>query len=131
MLTRAIVEEVGGVGTPYSYKLKVRMPIINGKEGERGSTASADLSWAAILSIPSLDVQYNVGDVVIVGFEDNNLDYPIVLGHLKTPNENINRGTRVSGNMQTLNVEDRFSCPTNSIIGKTGYSEIWNATTGK
>ena len=126
MLTRAYVVDVGKVGTPHDCKLKVRMPLINGVEDEKGSTADADLSWAAIMCIPGLDVQYVVGDVVIVGFEDNDLDYPIVLGHLKTNGKNINRGARVAGNVQTLTVEDRFNAPTATIIGKTDYAAIFD-----
>ena len=131
MLTRAIVVEVGKINTEHEYKLKVRMPIINGKQDEKGSTADADLSWAAIMSIPGLDVQYREGDVVIVGFEDNDLDYPLVLGHLKVRGNIVNQGARVSGDMQSLTVEDRFNAPTSSIIGKTNYNSIFNSINNK
>ena len=131
MLTRAFVVDVGRVGTQHECKLKIRMPIINGIEGEKESTADADLSWAAIMCIPGLDVQYIIGDVVIVGFEDNDLDYPIVLGHLKVNGRNVNRGARVSGDVQNLTVEDRFNAPTSSIIGKTAYDSIFNSINNK
>lgn len=128
MLTRAIVEEVGRVGTPHECKLKIRMPIINGKEGEKGATADADLSWASIAYTPGLEVQYRVGDVVVVGFEDNNLDYPIVVNHLRARGSDVNQGARVYGDVQSLAVEGRFTASTDTVIGKTGYSSLFDAT---
>ncbi len=126
MLTRAIVVEVGEIGTEHEYKLKVRMPIINGIVDGKGSTADADLSWASIMYIPGLNVQYRKEDIVIVGFEDNNLDYPLVLGHLRAKGNDVNKGARISGDVQTLMVEDRFVAPTDVILGKTAYSAIFD-----
>lgn len=125
MLTRAIVVEVGTAITHHESKVKVRMPIINGIEGLRGATANEDLSWASIMTVPGLEVQYKEGDVVIVGFEDNNLDYPIILGHLKPIGNQVNKGARIAGEVQTLNVEDSFKAPLDTTIGKTNYSSIF------
>lgn len=125
MLTRAIVTEV------LETKLRLRIPILDGKEGEKESTSNADLGLASILCIPGMDVQYKEGDIVIVGFEDNSIDYPIVLGHLKTSTPTVNEGTRVSCSMQKLTVDESFISPIDTTIGNISYSDLWENTAGK
>ena len=61
----------------------MRIPILDGAAESKGSTPKTELNWASVVCIPGLDVEYRVGDVVIVGFEDNDLGKPIVLGYLK------------------------------------------------
>ena len=79
MLTRAYVEEVDYINA----KLRVRIPTLNGVKDSATSTPPNQLEWASILQIPGVELKYEVGDVVIVGFEDNDLSFPIVLGFLK------------------------------------------------
>ena len=126
MITRAFVENVGTAASDYEAKLQLRIPLIDGLLGTVGATSDANLKWASILAIPGLDVQYRPGDVVIVAFENNDLDSPLVLGHLKTTGNLVNQGARVAGSVQQLIVEDTFVAPTDTTIGKTEYAAIFS-----
>lgn len=76
MLTKAIVESIDG------YKAKVRIPTYNGKAGDLYATPTKDLSSAIICSLSNIRNPISVGDVVIVGFEDNDTSKPIIVGTL-------------------------------------------------
>ena len=81
MLTKGIVEKVI---TP--YKVKVRLPIFDAIEGTRNATETNELSEAIICSLPNSNNLVQIGDIVIVGFEDNDTSKPIILGHLLKEN---------------------------------------------
>lgn len=76
MITKGVVESVNG------YKAKVRLPIYDGLAGSRDATKTNDLTSASICSIANIENPVNAGDVVFVGFEDNDDSKPIILGHL-------------------------------------------------
>lgn len=90
MITRAKIEGavIGSNGTKYI----VRIPIFDGIETNGAS--KVDLSEASVLCIPGIEVDYEPGDTVIVGFEDNNIGSPIILGYLKI-NSLTGRGTEL------------------------------------
>ena len=77
MITKAIVEEVIS-----EYSAKVRIPLYDAIEGSRDATLYKDLSNATICSFPNSTNNVSKGDIVFVGFEDNDTGKPIVLGHL-------------------------------------------------
>lgn len=142
MITRAVIEDIDYKNN----KIKVRIPILDGIADSKGSTPKTELNWASVVCIPGLDIEYRVGDVVIVGFEDNDLGKPIVLGYLKLAlsytvdqlrgagefGASLNDPTdRLAGNFKTLKATESFDAPTDSIIGKTDYSSIFNAINDK
>ena len=96
MITRGIVVDIKDNGN----KLKVRLPIIDGFEGVSGSTEDEALSWASSVCFSGIRVNYEKGDVVVVGFEDNNIGIPIVLGHLNLVNKEM--PSKVTGNFTDL-----------------------------
>lgn len=77
MLTKGIVEKVID-----NYSAKVRLPIFNKSKDAIGATPLDELSEAIICTLPNSVLGLQVGDIVIVGFEDNNINKPIVLGYL-------------------------------------------------
>ena len=77
MITKGIVEEII---TP--YEIKVRLPLLDGIKESRQGVQTSDLSNAIISSLPNSENNVSVGDIVIVGFEDEDLGKPIILGHL-------------------------------------------------
>ena len=83
MLTKGIVEKVI---TP--YKVKVRLPVFDGIEGTRNATETNELSEAIVCSLPNSSNLVNIGDIVIIGFEDNDTSKPIILGHLFKETDN-------------------------------------------
>lgn len=116
MITRAIIIDKDlSIG-----KVKVKIPILQGI-GDGG----IDINWASIIYFPGIDIDYQIGDVVEIGFEDNDAGKPVVLGFLKLRNKEID--SRVYGTFKELNIEDKFEAPTNTLIGKTSYQELFNA----
>jgi archaellum component FlaC len=84
MLTKAIIQEVL---TPYS--IRIRIPSVNKIEGVNGSTPNNELYIAAVCSLPKFIIDPRVGDIVVVGFEDNDMSNPIVLGYLSKSSGNM------------------------------------------
>lgn len=116
MITRAIIIDKDlSIG-----KVKVKIPILQGI-GDGG----IDINWASIIYFPGIDIDYQIGDVVEIGFEDNDAGKPVVLGFLKLRNKEID--SRIYGTFKELNIEDKFEAPTNTLIGKTSYQELFNA----
>lgn len=120
MLTRAIVVDID-----YNQnKLKLNIPVLDNFKIDIEDAKKEELNWAAIMCVPGIEIDYKVGDVVIVGFEDNNLANPIVLGYLKLSGNKME--SRAHGDFKELTVKDYFEAPTNTQIGKTNYSEIFD-----
>ena len=77
MITKGIVESIIS-----KYSVKVRLPILDGIKESKGSVPTNDLSEATICTMPNGECNLSVGDVVFVGFEDNDIGRPVVLGCL-------------------------------------------------
>ena len=77
MITKGIVEDIID-----EYFVRVRMPVYNGVTTAPSYVATEDLPQATICTLPSCKPNLQVGDVVFVGFEDNDFNKPIILGHL-------------------------------------------------
>lgn len=121
MITKAIVEEII---SPYS--IRVRIPILNAIQGAQNSTPTSELSAATICTIPNARNNVQIGDIVFVGFEDNDLSKPIILGHLFKEN-NDNRdytGTLLELMLNSIAVQFDASLPENTYIGEVQPSEL-------
>ena len=77
MTTKAIVEAV--IDT-YSYR--VRIPVINRSSDASFHTPTDELYTATVCVVNGCIPHIQVGDVVYVTFEDNDLSRPIILGYL-------------------------------------------------
>lgn len=122
MLTRAYITELD---LEHS-KVRVRMPWIDGIENSSGyQLYDSDLCWATIMYTPGIEINYNINDVVIVGFEDNNVGRPIVLGYLKLDGVDLDKELHI--NATDLTVSSKANLPLNTNIGKTPYEEIFNS----
>ena len=121
MITRAIINKIDYE----SNKIRVRIPIYDGAQNSKGSTSDDDLSWASVLCIPGLTIDYEIGDIVIVGFEDDDIGKPIILGYLRLAN-GISDEARISVNLNNLIVNDKLSTSTNVKFGKLTYEQIFN-----
>lgn len=71
---------VGKGSAPNKYV--VRIPTFNGIEGKSLATPDRQLSEAIICSVPGANNLVHTGDCVIIGFENDDLSKPIILGHL-------------------------------------------------
>lgn len=131
MVTRAFIEEVDYANA----KLRVRIPTLNGIEDSTTSTPTDQLEWASIIQIPGVDITYEVGDVVVVSFEDNDLSSPIVLGFLKlVENSTKNLQNRLFLTAANLTVTNNVTLPTNIVFNSptTGtqalsFEDLWDS----
>lgn len=121
MITRAIINKIDYE----SNKIRVRIPIYDGAQNSQESTSDDDLSWASVLCIPGLTIDYKIGDIVIVGFEDDDIGKPIILGYLRLVNSESDEA-RISANLNNLTVNDKLSTSTNVKFGKLTYEQIFN-----
>lgn len=108
-------------------KYLVRIPVLNSVEGSKHSTPDAELSEAILSTLPAASNVLHEGDCVIVGFENNDFGYPIILGHLFA--ESINN-TPIDLCVRHLDVSkdsaSRAELPYNTTIGKVTAEEISN-----
>ena len=124
MITRAIV-----TGTDYNNgKIQVRIPILEGIRNTRNAVVTEySNSSASIVCIPGIDVEYKIGDVVVIGFEDNDAGMPIVLGHLMLKGDSTPQ-SKVYGRFIELSASESFNAPTNTTIGNTTYQQIFDSS---
>ena len=77
MITKATIEEKID-----KYKFRVRIPIYNKQKDAIFATPTKELDVALICTLPGCDVNYQVGDVVYVGFDDAQDYEPVIIGLL-------------------------------------------------
>ena len=78
MITKAIIEQIEDDG----YHYRVRIPVLHKIENAPGSTPFKELPIALVCYAPGCRPNLNVGDVVYVGFENNQYSDPVILGML-------------------------------------------------
>ena len=71
---------------------------------------------ACVCGLPSSMIHYQEGDIVIVGFEDNNMGKPIILGSLLTKELAETTLTKVSLNVNTLTADEIVTLPLTSNV---------------
>lgn len=77
MITKATIEEKID-----KYRFRVRIPIYNKQKDAIFATPTKELDVALVCTLPGCDVNYQVGDVVYVGFDDAQDYEPVILGLL-------------------------------------------------
>lgn len=120
MITRAIIEEKIN-----EYEYRVRIPIFDRAANTSLSTATKDLC-IAVASLPKgVYNSLQKDDVVFVGFENNEVDSPIILGQLyREALRDLNTQPTVS--FDNLEVNNQVVLPTNINIGELNYGELFN-----
>lgn len=118
MVTKGIIEKI--VDT---YTAKVRLPLYDGVPIGTISVPTDDLSDATTCTIAGAQPNLQVGDVVFVGFEDNDRGKPVILGCLYSP-ESSNSKADLS--LNSLEVLINASLPEETNIGSVTSDEIKN-----
>lgn len=114
MLTKGIIKE----RVLNSNTYKVRIPY-----NEQAGFSTQDYYEAIVSHEPGIVDAYNVGDVVIIGFEDHQGDKPIIIGKLLLK-ENESRG---AANVSAIDVSTSATLPQSTTIGGLNAYEILNS----
>lgn len=116
MLTKGIVEKLID-----SYKIKVRIPVYNKPNYVNGATSTDNLYEACICTLPNCSINVQVGDIVILGFEDDDTSQPIILGCLYAKDITDSKIDLISNSLQALN---SATLPQNTSIGKVTARDL-------
>lgn len=123
MITRAYITEV-----ITSKKVRVRIPIYDRVEKAGLSVSNDDLSIATICTPPNMVYNPQVGDVVFVGFEDNDMGKPVVVGYLLSASQRSDLETTETSAPEVdalfLSVSKNATLPYNTNIGSVTPEDI-------
>lgn len=100
---------------------KIRIPLFHGVAGSANATPDNELPLAPACIPIQVTNPYNIGDVVYVGFEDNDKSEPVILGllYLNEPRENT-----TTLFVQNLTVNNETKLNENTCIGETSAKDI-------
>ena len=109
MITKGIIQSVIS-----PHLVKVRIPLLNKIEGVEGATPNRELPASGVCTLPSVLIDPQPGDVVIVGFEEDDFSRPMVIGFLSvsSPLSKINVGC------DTLKADEEAVLPAFTSIGE-------------
>lgn len=116
MITKGIVESIVD-----NYSVKVRIPMYDKIDGAKNATPNSDLSIATVCTLPGAVNQVQVGDIVFVGFEDNDISRPVILGQLY---RNIQESSLCSLNIDSIVVSNSAKFNEQTTIGDVSYKDI-------
>ena len=118
MVTKGIIESLPEVG---SNRFLVRIPLFEsagiGHTDDRLNTSNFE---ATLCYQPGNFKGYNVGDVVYIGFEADNISYPVILGKLYVPNDDASSNSYTYANQ--LRVDGRTDLSSDTYINEQNVS---------
>lgn len=125
MITKAIVEDIIN-----NREFIVRIPIFDNIESAREHTIKEDLNTALAILSPGLSNNIVRGDIVYVGFEDNDISKPIILGLLDKEKQQSRQTTVIAAQMNCdyLNVKNPTTLPIGTNIGSITYEQLLELT---
>lgn len=113
MIQKAIIESIID-----NYTVKVRIPKYD-KMYTDGLKFN-ELSTGIICVVPGTNVHYSVNDVVLVGFENDEIGKPVILGLLYTDKKS-DSSVNI---LQVDNIIDKVSTTLNDMASKNYYTHI-------
>ena len=116
MGTKGIVTEIIN-----KYQVRVRIPIYNKSEESPTATPNEELSIGPVCTLPGVAPNFNIGDVVIVAFEQDIYTDPVILGKLYL---NDIHNTYSDVHTGELKVTSKATLPTNTRIGNVSGENI-------
>jgi hypothetical protein len=116
MIYRGIVEEILN-----PFTIKVRIPLIHRIKNSTQHVVNKSLPEASICTLARSHPNLCIGDVVVVGFEANDLSKPIILGHLYK--ESFDNSAE-SIELNDLNVISETHLSKNTSIGDVSSFEL-------
>ena len=120
MITRAKVIELVNNG----YQAKVAIPIFGGSKIDKNGEPIVYNAIASICSMNNASNIIRVGDIVIVGFENEDIAKPIIIGQLFRPNIDLEGNIRVGLNLSTLSTTNMTRLSEDTYIGNVTPLQI-------
>lgn len=97
MVTKGVIEKIID-----DNHLRVRLPIYDKPKNVINATNTDDLGIATICTMPNCYINYNIGDIVYVAFEDNEHQNLVILGSLSNKNKPSNTKPTISSQDLTV-----------------------------
>lgn len=97
MLFKGTVEQI--IDT---FTFRVRIPYLHKISSSLSYTLTEDLPIAHICTLPNTKPNLKIGDVVVVGFENNDLSRPMILGHLFSENSSSSTCSPILNSLEVL-----------------------------
>lgn len=116
MITKGIIEEIL---SPYSAK--VRLPIFDSIKDAQNSVSTGNLRVASICSLPNCTNLLGIGDIVFVGFEDDDLGKPVILGNLVREQSSL-ANPDISG--YSIKVDKSVNIPSTIVVDNTNLIDL-------
>lgn len=116
MIARGIVEKIYEPN-----KVAVRVPVFDKSSTSNGKTPTDQLGVASICVLPNCIPNVRVGDVVYVGFENNDVSSPVILGYMYLDKE---YETQQGLYADSISVRSGAVLPNNTTIGDVTAKEI-------
>ena len=117
MILKAIVESY-----PENNKIKVRIPKFHKLDGVVNATPFNDLPSASILCLPGIIPHYIPNDIVFVGFENEDISRPIILGKLYRQDDFVSSTSTITAS--ELTVTSRTNLSSDTQIGNVNYEDL-------
>ena len=114
MITKAIVEQIID-----SSSVNVRIPVLDKIEDASTGVPLGSCQIAHICSLPNIEYNFNIGDIVFVDFEDNNMDNPVIIGYLYGVSD-----SKVDGTVESILVRSCAKLPSSIQIGEVTEDEL-------
>ena len=125
MITTGVITEInvsGGSSTNNIYK--VNIPIFNNPSNTNAGGSVLECTASLPGGVYS---SYKVGDMVYVGFVNNQLQSPVILGRIY---KGLTEETRSYLRVESLKVDGSVSLPKTVTIGDLSYADLVKATNG-
>ena len=114
-MVKAFIESIEDNG--YSYK--IRIPIYHRIENTPGAVPKDQLPIAPVCTMPGVSPSYQVGDIVWVDFENDELGTPVIIGLLYSKK---NSESTIDIKCSSISVDSDASLPDSTKIGNTKNS---------
>ena len=121
MVTKAIIEQ-----RVSEYQYRVRIPIFDRSQSASLHTSTKNLCIATISTSKGIYNNYQEGDVVFIAFENNEMDHPIIIGHLyrEALTQEITSAPIIDA--RSINVTENAILPIGTTIGQIEYEELFS-----
>ena len=114
MITKAVIEQILN-----KHSVRIRIPILDKVINASTGIPVDNYQTASECVLPNFCYNFNIGDIVFIDFEENNMDSPVILGYLTNTSKQ-----RTDGTLLSINVEGGSVLPADTSIGNVTKKEL-------